>query len=201
MAAYPLWKWSWTNPPQSSQAWDEVRYPVWALSLSWVVCSKKTARFLCSKPPFNINWVIYCLQKLTLALTRSQNWWAVPVISKTKRDSFVSFRSAPVLVWKRRFVFFYLAYIVGTLRTATTTAVKTSLKKWICILSNLIASIWTSSICQMRATFPGVELLRILFKLKEELRKNSSSYVHVLHKKWNLEVSLRSRAVDVKEMY
>ena len=29
----------------------------------------------------------------------------------------------------------------------------------------------------------------------------SSSYVHVFHKKSNQEVSRRSRAVDVKEMY
>ena len=59
---------------------------------------------------------------------------------------------------------------------------------------------WTLSICQMQATFPEVEFLRILFKFKK--RKESSSwYVHVLHKTANYEFSRRSRAEDVKEMY
>ena len=39
-------------------------------------------------------------------------------------------------------------------------------------------------ICQMQAilqaTFPGVELLKILFKFKKK-KENSSSYGHVLH--------------------
>ena len=43
---------------------------------------------------------------------------------------------------------------------------KTSLKKWICVLSNLIASIWTHSICKMQASFPGVEFLRIFSSSK-----------------------------------
>ena len=37
------------------------------------------------------------------------------------------------------------------------------------------------SLCQMQATFPGVEFLRILFRFKKR-KENSSSYVHVLHK-------------------
>ena len=55
----------------------------------------------------------------------------------------------------------------------------------------------------MQATFPGVEFLRILsvlFRFKKG-KENLSSYVHVLHKTENSEVSRRSRAVDVKEMY
>ena len=52
----------------------------------------------------------------------------------------------------------------------------------------------------MQATFPGVALLRILFNFKKR-KETSSSYVHVLHKTSNKEVSRRSRAVDVKEMY
>ena len=51
-------------------------------------------------------------------------------------------------------------------------------------INYLIASIWTCSICQMQATFPGVEFLRILFKFKKR-KENSSSYVHVLHKTSN----------------
>ena len=50
------------------------------------------------------------------------------------------------------------------------------------LLENLIASIWTRSICQMQVTFPGVEFLRILFKFKKR-KETSSSYVHVLDKK------------------
>ena len=52
----------------------------------------------------------------------------------------------------------------------------------------------------MQATFPGVEFLRMLFRFKKR-KENPWSYVHVLHKTSNLEVSRRSRAVDVKEMY
>ena len=37
---------------------------------------------------------------------------------------------------------------------------KTSVKKWIWVLSNLIASIWTRSTCRMQATFPEVWILR-----------------------------------------
>ena len=50
------------------------------------------------------------------------------------------------------------------------------------------------------ATFPGVEFLRILLKFTKR-KENSSSYVHVLHKTSNKEVSSCSRAVDIKEMY
>ena len=47
------------------------------------------------------------------------------------------------------------------------TVVKMPIKRWICVLSNLIASIWTCSICQIQATFPGVKFLRILFRFKK----------------------------------
>ena len=51
-------------------------------------------------------------------------------------------------------------------------------------LSNLLASIWTRSKCQMQATSHGVEFSRILFKFKKR-KENSSSYVHVFHKTAN----------------
>ena len=44
-----------------------------------------------------------------------------------------------------------LSLIWGSLSNATVTAVKTSLKKWICVLSNFITSIWNRLICQMHA--------------------------------------------------
>ena len=47
-----------------------------------------------------------------------------------------------------------------------------------------LRSTWTLSICQMQATFPGVEFLRILFKFKKR-KENSSCHVHVLHKTAN----------------
>ena len=66
-------------------------------------------------------------------------------------------------------------------QATTTTAKKTSLKNWNCILSNFIASIWTRSMCQMWAIFPGVEFLRTLSRFKKR-KRNSSRYVYVLHK-------------------
>ena len=60
-------------------------------------------------------------------------------------------------------------------------------KKRICVLSNSVASIWTRSLCQMQATFPGENLNSYgfqLFKFKKR-KENSSSYVHILHKTSN----------------
>ena len=90
--------------------------------------------------------------------------------------------------------------LLGTLSDDDDDGSENVSKKIIYFLSNLIASIWTRSICQVQATFPGVEFLRILFRFKKR-KENSSLYVHVLHKRSNWEVSRRSRAVDVKEMY
>ena len=78
---------------------------------------------------------------------------------------------------------------------------KTSLRKWIWVLSNWLNRVYLDPIkCQMQATFPGVEFLRILLRFKKR-KEDSLSYFHVLHKTWNWEVSRRIRAVDVKEMY
>ena len=48
--------------------------------------------------------------------------------------------------------------------------------------------------------FPGVEFLRVLLRFKKT-KENLSSYVHVLYKTSNWEISRRSRAVDVKEIH
>ena len=74
--------------------------------------------------------------------------------------------------------------IMGTLSKDDDDGIENVGKKMICVLSSLIASIWTRSICQMQATFPGVEFLRILFRF-EKRKENSSSYVHVPHKTSN----------------
>ena len=72
-------------------------------------------------------------------------------------------------------------YSVGTLSNDDYDGSENVAKKRICVLLNVIASIWTRSICQMQATFPGVEFVKILFRIKKR-KENSSSYVHVLHK-------------------
>ena len=59
--------------------------------------------------------------------------------------------------------------LLGTLSKDDDDGSKNAGKKWICVLSNLIASIWTRSKCQMQATFPGVKFLRILFRFKKRL--------------------------------
>ena len=66
-------------------------------------------------------------------------------------------------------------------QTTTTAAVKTSLKKLICVLTNFIAFIWTRSIRQIQTTFPGDEFFSTLSRFKTR-KEYSSSYVHVLHK-------------------
>ena len=82
-------------------------------------------------------------------------------------------------------VFHFLRYSVGTLRNDDDNHGSENVaKKLICVLSNLIASVWTRSICQIQATFPGVKFLRILFRLKK-MKENSSSYAHDLHKSSN----------------
>ena len=76
---------------------------------------------------------------------------------------------------------------------------KTWLKKWFCVLSNLIASIWTRSICQMQATFPVVEFLRTLFRLRK-MKENSTSSIkrqirrfHVVVVQWTSKKSTKKR--------
>ena len=69
-----------------------------------------------------------------------------------------------------------LSRTLGTLSKDDDEGSENVVKKWICVFSNLIASIWTRSICQMQATFPGVEFLRILFRIKKR-KENSSSYM------------------------
>ena len=82
-------------------------------------------------------------------------------------------------------VFHFQRYSVGTLSYDDDNHGSENVaKKLIFVLSNLIASVWTRSICQMQATFPGVEFLRILFKFKKR-KENSSSHVHVLHRTSN----------------
>ena len=72
-------------------------------------------------------------------------------------------------------------------------------KKRICVLSILIASIWTRSICQLQATFPGAEFLRILFRFKNRKEKIRRRKFTSSIKTAILEVSRRSRAMDIKE--
>ena len=71
-----------------------------------------------------------------------------------------------------------------TLRTLSSndaTASRTSLKKWICILSVFIAIFPTILLCQMWANTSGVEFLRNIAKFQER-NKISSLLVYILHK-------------------
>ena len=62
-----------------------------------------------------------------------------------------------------------------------------------------MASIWTRSICQMQATSPGVELVRILFNFKKR-KENSSSYVHVLRKRQIRTFRSRAKKRDARAL-
>ena len=69
-----------------------------------------------------------------------------------------------------------------------------------------LCSFKLSQVCMDPLNMPSARdvswswILKILFKFKNR-KENSSWHVHVLHKTSNQEVSRRSRAVDVKEMY
>ena len=71
-------------------------------------------------------------------------------------------------------------------------------KKWTCVLSNLVASIWTPSICQMQATFPGVKFLIILFRFKNRNMFTSSikrqiRRFHAVVAQWTSKKSTKKR--------
>ena len=74
----------------------------------------------------------------------------------------------------------------------TTTTVKV-VKKKSCVLAKFIASIWTRSICQLWAIFPGVEFLRTLSMFKKRREDSSSSIkrrirrFHVVVVQWTSE--------------
>ena len=90
---------------------------------------------------------------------------------------------------------FVVTMLVGTLSKDDDDASETVGKKWICVLSNLIASIWTRSICQILATFPGVEFLKGFYlgsKRGREIRHRMSTFsikrqmrkLHVIVVQW-----------------
>ena len=55
----------------------------------------------------------------------------------------------------------------STLRSNDATSTRTSLKKWICVLSVFIAIVPTHWLCQIQANPPGVEFLGTIFKLRK----------------------------------
>ena len=69
-------------------------------------------------------------------------------------------------------------------RSNDSTATRTSLKKWICVPSVLIAIIPTPLLCQKLADPPGVEFEGTISKFRKR-NKISSELVYVLHKTWN----------------
>ena len=62
---------------------------------------------------------------------------------------------------------YWMITLLGTLSKHDDDGSENVGKKWICVLSNLIASIWTRWICQIQATFPGVEFLRTFFSFEK----------------------------------
>ena len=73
---------------------------------------------------------------------------------------------------------------LGTLRSNDATATRTSLKKWICVISVFIAIIPTHLLCQLWANPPKAEFQGAKFKLRKR-NKISSLLVYVLHKTRN----------------
>ena len=61
----------------------------------------------------------------------------------------------------------YRPHRLGTSRSNDATATRTSLKKWICVLSVFIAIIPIHLLCQLLANPPGVEFQRTIFKLRK----------------------------------
>ena len=75
-------------------------------------------------------------------------------------------------------------YILGTLRNDDDDGSENVAKK-MNLSSFKLNRVYLDPIkCQMQATFPGVEFLRILLRFKKR-KEDSSSYVHVLHKTSN----------------
>ena len=72
---------------------------------------------------------------------------------------------------------------------------KRRLKKLICALSNLIASIWTRSICQMQATFPG-ELPYVHVPIKRQIRR-----FHVVVVQWTSKKCTKKREARAELLF
>ena len=73
-------------------------------------------------------------------------------------------------------------YILGTLSNDEDDGGSGNVAKKMNLSSFKLNCVYLDPIkCQMQATFPGVELLRILVRFKKR-KEDSSSYVHVLDK-------------------
>ena len=175
-----------------------VLYPLTSvISITQYACNKPTSwplnirlsaaktRFTQSK--FIMLHVLHCVVIVTFAREKKER---EPLFKQTLKVKFHIITSLWVvfgpstLISKWRWLSRVQYLVLGTLSNYDDNGSENFAKKWICVLSNLIKSIWTRSICQMQATFPGVEFARILFKFKKR-KENSSSYVHVLHKTSN----------------
>ena len=69
-------------------------------------------------------------------------------------------------------------------RSNDATATRTSLRKWICVLSVFIAIITTHLLCQLSANHPEAEFKETKFKLRKRI-KISSLLIFVIHKTRN----------------
>ena len=91
--------------------------------------------------------------------------------------------------------YYWVITLLGTLSKHDDDGSENVGKKWICVLSNLIASIWTRWICQMQATFPGVEFLRTFSASK---RATNVSGDHCTTTTWNLLIWRFMEDVDIR---
>ena len=86
---------------------------------------------------------------------------------------------------------------IETLRSNDATATRTSVKKWICVLSVFIVIISTLLLCRMQASPPEAEYQETISKLSER-SKISSLLVYVLHKTRNQTFSRSREKTETK---
>ena len=127
------------------------------------------------------------------------------LLCHTKRTNIAKVVRKQKLIESKQFLVNVHILTVGSLSSATRTGVKTSLKNEFASFQFLLRLFGPAQFDKCNRRF-FLELnyqnyiFELLFRFKKR-KENSSSYVPVLHKTSHKEVSRRSRAVDVKEMY
>ena len=111
--------------------------------------------------------LVVSLRTPTVALGRKTHRF--PSLTPPPENLLTGYLSPPLLL----FCFLFVAFppvcveMIGTLRSNDATAMRTSVKKGIFVLSVFIAIILTHLLCQMQANPPGVKFLGTTFKYKK----------------------------------
>ena len=111
--------------------------------------------------------LVVSLRTPTVALGRKTHRF--PSLTPPSENLLTGYLSPPLLL----FCFLFVAFpsvcveMIGTLRSNDATAMRTSVKKGIFVLSVFIAIILTHLLCQMQANPPGVKFLGTTFKYKK----------------------------------